>query len=107
MTTSNKKLLAWVEEMARLCQPADIVWCDGSKQEYDRMWELLVTAGTAKRLDDSKRPNSYYVRSVPEDVARVEDRTFICSKNKEDAGPTNNWNEPAEMRETLNGLFTG
>lgn len=107
MSTSNNKLLAWVDEMATLCQPDDIVWCDGSKKEYDAMWDLLVKGGTAKRLDDSKRPNSYFVRSVPADVARVEDRTFICFDDKDDAGPTNNWCAPEEMRQTLNGLFTG
>ncbi|MEE8321575.1 MAG: phosphoenolpyruvate carboxykinase, partial [Gammaproteobacteria bacterium] len=107
MTTSNKKLQAWVDDMASLCQPDKVVWCDGSKEEYDRMWDILIAGGTAKRLNDSKRPNSYYIRSVPEDVARVEDRTFICSEKEEDAGPTNNWKSPAEMREILNGLYTG
>ena len=107
MATSNKKLQAWVDKMAALCQPAQVVWCDGSEAEYDRMWDIMVKGGTAKRLNDKKRPNSYYVRSVPEDVARVEDRTFICSQKKDDAGPTNNWMEPQEMRGILNGLFTG
>ena len=107
MATENKKLLAWVDEMAALCQPDKIVWCDGSKKEWEDMWDILVKGGTAKKLDENKRPNSYYIRSVPADVARVEDRTFICSKNEADAGPTNNWCEPTEMRETLKGLFSG
>jgi phosphoenolpyruvate carboxykinase (GTP) len=107
LKTENEKLLSWVEAMAVLCQPDNIIWCDGSEQEWENMWALLVASGTAKKLDENKRPNSYYVRSVPEDVARVEDRTFICSENEIDAGPTNNWCEPAEMRETLNGLFEG
>ncbi len=107
MTTSNKRLQEWVDAMANLCQPDEVIWCDGSGEEYDRMWDILVKGGTAKRLDDSKRPNSYYVRSVPEDVARVEDRTYICSEKEEDAGPTNNWMDPGEMRETLNDLYSG
>ena len=107
MATENKKLLAWVDELAALCQPDNIVWCDGSKQEWESMWDILIKAGTAKKLDEKKRPNSYYIRSVPADVARVEDRTFICSAKEEDAGPTNNWCEPAEMRKTLNDLFSG
>ncbi len=107
MPTSNKKLLAWVNDLVDLCQPDAVVWCDGSKQEWETMCQIMVNTGTAKKLDENKRPNSYYVRSVPEDVARVEDRTFICSEKQEDAGPTNNWCDPAEMRETLNGLFNG
>ncbi|MEE2766444.1 MAG: phosphoenolpyruvate carboxykinase (GTP) [Pseudomonadota bacterium] len=107
MSTKNKPLLEWVDKMAALCQPSKVVWCDGSKEEYDAMWDILVKAGSAERLDDSKRPNSYYVRSVPADVARVEDRTYICSEDEQDAGPTNNWCEPSEMRETMNGLFSG
>ena len=107
MATENKKLQQWVEDMVALCQPDNVVWCDGSKDEWARMWDILVKGGTAKKLDEKKRPNSYYIRSVPADVARVEDRTFICSEKEEDAGPTNNWCEPAEMRETLNKLFTG
>jgi len=107
MATENKKLQQWVEDMVALCQPDNVVWCDGSKDEWSRMWDILVKGGTAKKLDEKKRPNSYYIRSVPADVARVEDRTYICSEKEEDAGPTNNWCEPAEMRETLNKLFTG
>lgn len=107
MATQNKRLQAWVDEMAALCQPDNIVWANGSQQEWEDMWEIMVKGGTAKKLDDNKRPNSYYIRSVPADVARVEDRTYICSEKEEDAGPTNNWADPKEMRETLNGLFTG
>jgi phosphoenolpyruvate carboxykinase (GTP) len=106
-SSNNKKLLAWVDEMATLCQPDNIVWCDGTDAEWDAMWDIMVKGGTAVKLNEEKRPNSYYIRSVPADVARVEDRTYICSAKEEDAGPTNNWAEPAEMRETLNGLFTG
>ncbi len=107
MATRNNALREWVEELAKLMQPDDIHWCDGTKTEYDAMWEPLVKSGTAKRLNDAKRPNSYYVRSVPADVARVEDRTYICSEEEADAGPTNNWCDPKEMRATLNGLFSG
>ena len=107
MASKNQKLQVWVDEMAALCQPDNIVWCNGSEQEWEDMWDIMVKGGTAKKLDDKKRPNSYYIRSVPADVARVEDRTYICSEKEEDAGPTNNWADPAEMRETLNGLFTG
>ncbi len=106
-SSNNKKLLAWVDEMATLCQPDNVVWCDGSDEEWDAMWDILIKGGAAKKLDENKRPNSYYVRSTPADVARVEDRTFICSEKEEDAGPTNNWCDPKEMRDTLNGLFTG
>ena len=107
MATENKKLQQWVDDMTALCQPSNVVWCDGSKDEWSRMWDILVKGGTAKKLDEKKRPNSYYIRSVPADVARVEDRTYICSEKEEDAGPTNNWCEPKEMRETLNNLFSG
>jgi phosphoenolpyruvate carboxykinase (GTP) len=107
MATANEKLLTWVDEMAALCQPEKIVWCDGSKEEWSNMWDILVKSGTAKKLDEKKRPNSYYIRSVPADVARVEDRTYICSEKEDDAGPTNNWCKPDEMRSTLKGLFSG
>ena len=99
----NKKLQAWVEQMQALCQPDQIVICDGSQDEYDRMWQLLLDAGAAIKLDEAKRPNSYLVRSDPADVARVEGRTYICADNPIDAGPNNNWIDPATMRDTLDG----
>ena len=105
--TRNAKLLAWVEEVAALTRPEAIHWCDGSQEEYDRMFELMLASGTAERLAEDKRPGSYLVLSDPADVARVEDRTFICSEKEEDAGPNNNWRDPAEMRQTLNGFFDG
>jgi phosphoenolpyruvate carboxykinase (GTP) len=105
--TKNKRLLAWVEEIAALTEPAAIHWCDGSSEEYDRLCQVLVDAGTFKRLSDAKRPNSYLGLSDPGDVARVEDRTFICSPQESEAGPTNNWRDPEEMKEALAELLAG
>ncbi len=103
----HKKLVAWLEDMRMLCQPDAVVICDGSKDEYNRMWDLLQQTGVARKLNEAKRPNSYLVRSDPADVARVESRTYICTDDEEDAGPNNNWIAPAEMRSTLTGLFSG
>ncbi len=105
--TANKQLLAWVDEWTAIFTPDRVEWCDGSADEYDRLCQQLVDAGTFTRLADAKRPNSYWATSDPRDVARVENRTFICSEKEIDAGPTNNWKPPAEMKDTVTALFRG
>jgi phosphoenolpyruvate carboxykinase (GTP) len=106
-TTTNAKLLKWVDEWAAVLQPDTVYWCDGSAEEYDALAQALVDSGTFTRLDEAKRPNSYWAHSDPGDVARVEDRTFICSERQEDAGPNNNWRAPAEMRAEMMRLYQG
>ena len=105
--TKNEALIAWVKEMTELCQPTNVHWCDGSEEEYQYLCDLMVKSGTFVKLNEAKRPNCYLARSHPSDVARVEDRTFICSKTKEEAGPTNNWADPVQMKAELMGLFKG
>jgi phosphoenolpyruvate carboxykinase (GTP) len=105
--TCNAKLIAWVNQVAALCQPAKILWCDGSQSEYDKLCSEMITAGTLTALNPEKRPGSFLARSSENDVARVEERTFICSVDKEDAGPTNNWLAPNEAKATLTKLFEG
>jgi len=105
--TAHRKLLEWVEGWAAILQPESVYWCDGSEEEYADLCAQLVASGTFTPLDPAKRPNSFYARSDPGDVARVEDRTFICSESEDDAGPTNHWRAPAEMRAELRPRFEG
>src|SRR5204862_5402769 len=105
--TSNQALQNWVDEMARLCQPEEVYWCNGSDQEYQTLCDLMVKSGTFTKLNERKRPGCFLARSHPSDVARVEDRTYICSKTQDEAGPTNNWADPAEMKQKMIDMFKG
>ena len=107
MQINNQDLLNWVNEIAALTKPTNIHWCDGSEEENQKLIDMMIASGTLKKLNETLRPNSYLALSNPADVARVEDRTFICSEKQEDAGPTNNWMAPAQMQETLGKLFDG
>src|SRR5918993_5931849 len=106
-TTTNRRLQQWVHDWASILAPADVHWCDGSAEEYQRLCQRLVESGTFATLDEAKRPNSYWAHSDPGDVARVEDRTFICSATEDAAGPNNNWRNPDEMRAEMLALYTG
>ena len=106
-TVKHKKLVAWVDEMAKLCKPDQVYWCNGSEEEYNRLCDEMVASGTFIKLNQEKRPGCFLARSHPSDVARVEDRTFICSVNEEDAGPTNHWMAPDKMKAILKPKFDG
>ncbi|MCB1256953.1 MAG: phosphoenolpyruvate carboxykinase, partial [Microthrixaceae bacterium] len=106
-TTNNQKLIDWVAEWEEILQPDAVEWCDGSEEEYNRLCQLLVDAGSFRKLNDEARPNSYFALSDPADVARVEDRTFIASELEIDAGPTNHWRNPAELKEEMLALYRG